>query len=113
MNLYMFSQQNNVETGIYIWKEQDEDLYNETEIEVKGIKRGSEHRTISVQKVESPTPEKNPSPLTKEKEAQIKKKDLSKSKFKSTSALSKQIGVSSKELFEIFEKNWIKKDGKS
>src|SRR5690554_5744445 len=29
MNLYMFSQQNNVEMGIYISKEDDEDLYNQ------------------------------------------------------------------------------------
>jgi hypothetical protein len=48
----MFSQQNNVEMGIYISKEKDEDLYKQIADEVDRIKRGSEHRTISVQKVE-------------------------------------------------------------
>lgn len=52
MNLYMFSQQNNVEMGIYISKEKDEELYKQVATEVDRIKRGSEHRTISVQKVE-------------------------------------------------------------
>jgi phosphatidylserine/phosphatidylglycerophosphate/cardiolipin synthase-like enzyme len=52
MNLYMFSQQNNVEMGIYILKEKDEELYKQVATEVDRIKRGSEHRTISVQKVE-------------------------------------------------------------
>ncbi len=52
MNLYMFSQQNNVEMGIYITKEKDEELYKQISSEVDRIKRGSEHRTISVQKVE-------------------------------------------------------------
>jgi phosphatidylserine/phosphatidylglycerophosphate/cardiolipin synthase-like enzyme len=53
MNLYMFSQQNNVEMGIYISKEKDEELYKQIASEVDRIKRGSEHRTISVQKVET------------------------------------------------------------
>ncbi len=53
MNLYMFSQQNNVEMGIYISKEKDEELYKQVATEVDRIKRGSEHRTISVQKVEN------------------------------------------------------------
>jgi hypothetical protein len=53
MNLYMFSQQNNVEMGIYISKEKDEELYKQVANEVDRIKRGSEHRTISVQKVEN------------------------------------------------------------
>src|SRR5436189_4033670 len=52
MNLFMFSQQNNVEMGIYISKEKDEELYRQLTNEVDKIKRGSEHRTISVQKVE-------------------------------------------------------------
>lgn len=53
MNLYMFSQQNNVEMGIYISKEKDEELYTQVAKEVDRIKRGSEHRTILVQKVEN------------------------------------------------------------
>jgi hypothetical protein len=57
MNLYMFSQQNNVEMGIYISKEKDEELYKQVANEVDRIKRGSEHRTISVQKVENKKPD--------------------------------------------------------
>lgn len=53
MNLFMFSQQNNVEMGIYISKEKDEELYKQLTNEIDKIKRGSEHRTISVQKVDS------------------------------------------------------------
>lgn len=53
MNLFMYSQQNNVEMGIYISKEKDEELYKNISEEVDRIKRGSEHRTISVQKVEN------------------------------------------------------------
>jgi hypothetical protein len=46
------SQQNNVEMGIYISKEKDDELYKQVADEVDRIKRGSEHRKISVQKVE-------------------------------------------------------------
>jgi len=110
MNLYMFSQQNNVEMGIYVSKVDDEKLYAQIAKEVDRIKRGSEHRTISVKKVEENNliPKKN-----KEIPKVEKSKDYSKSKYKSTSALSKIIGISSKELFEIFEeKGWIEKNGK-
>jgi len=67
MNLYMFSQQNNVEMGIYISKEKDEELYKQIASEVDRIKRGSEHRTISVQKVEAikPEPKSTPKPPIK------------------------------------------------
>ncbi len=64
MNLYMFSQQNNVEMGIYVHKEKDEALYNQIASEVDRIKRGSEHRTITVQKVE-PTPPVTKAPINK------------------------------------------------
>lgn len=63
MNLYMFSQQNNVEMGIYVSKEKDETLYQEIAQEVDRIKRGSEHRTISVEKVE-PRKVKNETKIT-------------------------------------------------
>ena len=116
MNLYMFSQQNNVEMGIYISKQDDEELYNQIATEVDRIKRGSEHRTISVQKVEHQEVEKSKTieKVSKVKSTEKTKKDFSKSKYKSTSALSKTVGISSKELFEWFEgENWIKRDGKS
>lgn len=76
MNLYMFSQQNNVEMGIYISKEKDELLYRQVADEVDRIKRGSEHRTISVRKVEKKTEEtpKESNSLPKETKQQIKQK---------------------------------------
>lgn len=58
MNLYMFSQQNNVEMGIHVSREKDEELYKQISTEVERIKRGSEHRTISVEKVEKETSKK-------------------------------------------------------
>ncbi len=41
MNLYMFSQQNNVEMGIYVSKVHDKDLYEQLAKEVDKIKRNS------------------------------------------------------------------------
>lgn len=69
MNLYMFSQQNNVEMGIYISKEKDEELYKQIANEVDRIKRGSEHRTISVQKVENKKTETQKEPAIMKTEA--------------------------------------------
>ncbi len=104
MNLYMFSQQNNVEMGIYISKEKDEELYKQVATEVDRIKRGSEHRTISVQKVEI------------QKEQPIAKKDepakvnISNVKYFSATAMSKELGIAPKDLNAKFEKlNWIEK----
>ena len=76
MNLYMFSQQNNVEMGIYISKEKDEELYKQVANEVDRIKRGSEHRTISVQKVENKKTEIPKEQLTAKTQS---KKSISKS----------------------------------
>jgi phosphatidylserine/phosphatidylglycerophosphate/cardiolipin synthase-like enzyme len=110
MNLYMFSQQNNVEMGIYLSKEHDEDLYKQVATEVDRIKRGSEHRTINVQKVETPIDKK----VIKEepqKETVIPQKSTTfEGKFYSATALSKELGISSKDLTSKFEKlKWIEK----
>ncbi|HRF81872.1 MAG TPA: phospholipase D family protein [Flavobacteriales bacterium] len=102
MNLYMFSQQNNVEMGIYISRENDEELYKQVAAEVDRIKRGSEHRTISVQKVEP-----------KKVEAQVRQAPpppapSANGKYHSVTALSKEMGISSKELFARLETlRWI------
>ncbi len=77
MNLYMFSQQNNVEMGIYLSKEKDEELYKQISHEVDRIKRGSEHRTINVQKVESKKSEV-------QKEQIVKKTEVKKGNGKPT-----------------------------
>jgi len=102
MNLYMFSQQNNVEMGIYISREKDEELYKQVAAEVDRIKRGSEHRTISVQKVEP-----------KKVEAQVRQAPppsapSANGKYHSVTALSKEMGISSKELTAKLEAlRWI------
>jgi len=102
MNLYMFSQQNNVEMGIYISRENDEELYKQVAAEVDIIKRGSEHRTISVQKVEP-----------KKAEPQVRQAaptpaPTSNGKYHSVTALSKEMGISSKDLFARLEAlRWI------
>jgi len=109
MNLYMFSQQNNVEMGIYISKEKDEELYKQVVTEVDRIKRGSEHRTISVQKVEKVKTEPT-------KEIPIKQevvpptKSTFNGKYLSATALSKELGISSKDLtYKIEKLKWIEK----
>ncbi len=109
MNLYMFSQQNNVEMGIYISKEKDEELYKQVATEVDRIKRGSEHRTISVQKVEKIKTE--PIEETpKKQEAVPPTKPTFNGRFLSATALSKELGISAKDLQYKFEKlKWIEK----
>jgi len=109
MNLYMFSQQNNVEMGIYIAKEKDEELYKQIATEVDRIKRGSEHRTISVQKVENKKIEPIKEQATPKPTENIKP-ILHDGKYFSVTALSKEIGISSKELTHKIEKlKWIEK----
>ena len=109
MNLYMFSQQNNVEMGIYISREKDEELYKQVATEVDRIKRGSEHRTISVQKVDVKTFEAiKERPVIKTPD--VNTNNLSDVKLLSATAMSKEIGITSKELIAKFEKmNWIER----
>ncbi|MCK5034678.1 MAG: DNA repair protein [Candidatus Sabulitectum sp.] len=117
MNLYMFSQQNNVEMGIYVSKKDDEELFNSILKEADKIKRGSEHRRISIQKVPDTVdmPKQdfdNTSPNTQTSKNIVT--DYSDSNFKSTSGLAKTIGTSSKHLFQVLQENgWIIKDDKS
>jgi phosphatidylserine/phosphatidylglycerophosphate/cardiolipin synthase-like enzyme len=103
MNLYMFSQQNNVEMGIYVSKDEDKELYEQIQKEVDKIKRGSEHRTISIQKVESKVERNEPVKQTERID-----NTMYSGKFLSTTALSKEAGLTSKELFSKFETlKWI------
>jgi len=110
MNLYMFSQQNNVEMGIYVSKESDEELYSQIAKEVDKIKRGSEHRTISVQKVKSET-NKNVSKANIQKK-EMPSKNYPKSKHKTTKELSEATGLSSRRINSWFvdKKLMYKKD---
>lgn len=109
MNLYMFSQQNNVEMGIYISKEKDEELYKQVATEVDRIKRGSEHRTISVQKVEKVKSEPIRQAPAKQEVVALPKTTFS-GKFLSATALSKELGISAKDLtYKIEKLKWIEK----
>jgi phosphatidylserine/phosphatidylglycerophosphate/cardiolipin synthase-like enzyme len=109
MNLYMFSQQNNVEMGIYISKEKDEELYKQLAVEVDRIKRGSEHRTISVQKVENKKIETSKDQLIAQPTEPNRTRPFG-GKYLSATALSKELGISSKDLTQKIEKlKWIEK----
>ena len=52
MNLYSFSQQNNDEMGIYVTKEDDEELYNDISKEAQRLLTISEEIRVSVKKVD-------------------------------------------------------------
>ena len=104
MNLYEFSQQNNNGMGIHIFKLQDPDLYNLTLEEAQRLLTISDEIRVSVKKVTADTPSK------------IEKKIIEVSpanydgKYFSATALAKEMGIISKELYSIVQKiNWIKK----
>lgn len=118
MNLYEFSQQHNREMGILIDTSNTEDkvVYDDASKDIDSIIHNSED--FSYAKVPQKKLHKDTNQVYDKFELQEqkseKKKDYSNSKYKSTSALSKIIGISSNELFGILEeKGWIKKDGKS
>jgi phosphatidylserine/phosphatidylglycerophosphate/cardiolipin synthase-like enzyme len=107
LNLYEFSMANNKEMGVLIDlnDENDKVLYEEAFDEIKFIEDASdrfEFRSNQKDNSKSKSKPKN------------NKADYSKSKYYSTSAIAKEFGVQSRELFEIFEENnWIKKKGKA
>lgn len=90
--------------GIQIFKLQNPDLYNSTLEEAQRLLTISEEIRVSVKKVTADTPKK------------IEKKIIGVSpanyegKYFSATALSKEMGITSKELYSRFEKmNWIEK----
>jgi hypothetical protein len=104
---------NNKEMGVLIdlQDENDKSLFEEAYDEIQFIDSTSDRFEFQFNE------QKKEMPKSSAKKAASKidnQKDFSKSKYKSTSALSKIIGISSKELFDKFEnKNWITKNGKS
>ena len=97
MNLFMFSQQNNVEMGIHVSKEDDFELYKQILTETDKIKRGSEHRTISIQKVVDKGVEKQESRAAKaEKATKIESIKPSMTKYLTTKEISQIIGMTSR-----------------
>ncbi len=111
LNLYEFSMANNKEMGVLVDLDDpnDKELYDAAFEEIKFIEDTSQKFEFNVSAKSEIKKIENKSNTIVDK-----KKDYSNSKLKSTSALSKIMGIQSKELFEIFEgKGWIKKDGKS
>jgi phosphatidylserine/phosphatidylglycerophosphate/cardiolipin synthase-like enzyme len=102
MNLYEFSQVNNNEMGIYVVKETDPTLYNEIYEEVKRLIRISDEIIVTVEKASISQESKSEiiAPSTKSY----------KGKLLSATALSKELGVSTKDLtFSIERLKWIEK----
>jgi len=118
LNLYEFSMANNKEMGVLIEKGIDQELYEDSFKEVEFIKDTSIPFKYSTKLELIPKAtiiEKKEMVVDKvEQKVDFNSSFSSKTKYKSTSALSKIIGIQSKELFEILGgKGWIKKDGKS
>ena len=101
MNLYEFSQVNNNEMGVYIEKEKDPVLYKDIYDEVQRLIRVSDEIIVSVEKAQPTLETKN------EDQSTPLKTDF---KLLSTTAMSKELGLSSKELFGKFESlKWIER----
>lgn len=101
MNLYQFSQENNNEMGIYFTKAEDPDLYKETYDEVQRLLQISQEIVISVKKI---TEEKQSPQKVEEKPLAANTTSFKPlGKWLSTSALSKEMKISSKDLFAKFE----------
>lgn len=108
MNLYEFSQVNNNEMGIYVVKESDPTLYNEIYEEVKRLIRISDELIVSVEK--APTNTISPIKENKPEIVVATKTNHFNSKYLSATALSKELGISSKDLTQKIEKlKWIEK----
>lgn len=104
MNLYEFSQVNNNEMGIYVVKGSDPTLYNEIYEEVKRLIRISDEIIVSVEKAATKT-----APTVKP-EIVSQTKSSFNGKYFSATALSKELGITSKDLHTQFEKlKWIEK----
>lgn len=108
MNLYEFSQVNNNEMGIYVVKDTDPTLYNEIYEEVKRLIRISDEIIVSVEK--APTKTTQPIKESKQEVAQPPKPINYNGKYLSATAISKEIGLSSKDLNHKIEKlKWIER----
>jgi phosphatidylserine/phosphatidylglycerophosphate/cardiolipin synthase-like enzyme len=109
MNLYSFSQQNNDEMGIYVTKEDDEDLYNDIRKEALRLLSISEEIRVSVKKVDKNIERQSEKTISEI----VNSKDTSKTKLLKTKDLSELTGISSRKVNDWFKKNKLmyKKDG--
>ena len=108
MNLYSFSQQNNDEMGIYVTKEDDEDLYNDIRKEALRLLSISEEIRVSVKKVDKNIERQSEKTISEIVEII----DKSKSKLLTTKELSQLTGLSSRKVNSWFtdKKLMYKKD---
>lgn len=114
MNFYDFSMMNNKEMGILIDKTVTEDtqVYNDAWSEIDFIEKTSKPFDF----VSKPLVSTSPTTTVKETKTESKTENISQSKsnysgkYLSATALSKELGISSKELTSKFEKiKWIEK----
>ncbi len=112
LNLYEFSMANNKEMGVLVDLEDENDktLFEEAYDEIQFIDSTSDRFEFQFSQHKKQEPKSSP----KKDVSKPSKKDFSTSTYKSTSALSKIMKISSKELFELFEnQGWIKREDKS
>lgn len=110
LNLYDFSMNNNKEMGILIEKTNpnDKELFEDAYREVDYINTTSERFSYKTQSTPQTAPTKEAKPITTER-IQPPKTNFT-GKFLSATALSKELGISAKELQFKFEKlKWIEK----
>ena len=112
MNLYEFSQQNNREMGILIERSNEEDkiVYDEAWKDIESIRNNAvdfAYAKVNISERNPSTTTQNSSKENKGVEQNSNNSSVS-NKYLSTTALSKEIGLSSKELFSQLENlNWI------
>lgn len=99
LNLYEFSQINNNEMGVFISREEDQEMYKEAYDEAQRIIRISEEIRISMEKIEEPKTSEN------DKSEDGKKK-------LSTSRIAKNLGLKTKEFLDLaVREGWLVSEG--
>jgi phosphatidylserine/phosphatidylglycerophosphate/cardiolipin synthase-like enzyme len=108
MNLYSYSQENNDEMGIYVTKEEDEELYNDIRDEAKRLLTISTEIRVSVKKVDKEIEKQSEKTVSEI----VKTKNKSETKLLKTKELSELTGLSSRKVNSWFvnKKLMYKKD---
>ena len=112
MNLYDFSMMNNKEMGILIDKNipEDSQVYDDAWQEIDFIEKTSKSFDFVSKATSTPILIETRQEQVIVKTAEVKKTNPPDGKYLSTTALSKELGISGKDLFSKFEKmNWIER----
>lgn len=114
MNLYEFSQQNNREMGIIVERslEGDKQVYEDAWKDIESILNNADDFAYAkVNKNDEAKNKQKEQPREEKKQTEPKSNHFAgEEKHISTSALAKELGISSKELFAEFERlGWIEK----